>query len=150
MTDESFESTFAQTRAYLDHRKALIDLGNESLRTFDRAILVLSSGALGLSVVFLKDIVGLGPVEGTGYLFASWGLFMIAIIVNILSYLASWKDAQTERVKVDECATKGTLYLPGNNPYRLMTVWANSVALVCFVGAVTCLASFAFRNVGTS
>jgi hypothetical protein len=125
----------------------LIDLGNESLRTFDKAILALSSGAFGLSVVFLKDIAGPPPYIASIYLFLGWGGFLVATIVNVMSYLLSCADAQRERARVDECAAEGKLYSPGKNPYRKMTLWANSVAFIFFILSIISLAAFAFLNV---
>lgn len=46
------------TENYLKERKLLIDAQQQSYQQFDKAILTLSSGGLGVSIIFLRDILG--------------------------------------------------------------------------------------------
>lgn len=74
---------------------------------YDRALLTLASGGLALSVTLVKDMFPFDKVVSSGYLFASWGLFGIAIFVVIASFLLSqW---------VHEIALKA-LETPGKAP----------------------------------
>ena len=52
--DNNIETKYQQ---YLDERKLLIDAEAEGARSFDKAIMTLSAGALGLSLTFIKEIV---------------------------------------------------------------------------------------------
>ena len=131
---------------YRDYRRSLVDLGNDQLKTFDRAILGLSSGAFGLSMVFLKDIAGGGQAQARWFLMAAWGGYLIAIVVNVWSYYLSWEDSQTEIVKLDECYRNQKPMPPGDNKWKLMTLHANKSALTSFVCATVALAIFAFSN----
>lgn len=51
---------------------------------YDKSILMYATGALALSLSFIKDIVPLKEAIGTGYLEASW-LFWIGSIVSVLT-----------------------------------------------------------------
>jgi len=53
---------------------------------FDKAMLTLSSGALGLSLAFIKDIVPLKEAASIDWLYASWGCFILCIVVTVLSF----------------------------------------------------------------
>ena len=59
----------------LEDRKILIDAARESARTFDKAILTITSGAFGLSFIFLKEIVPT-PNKSSFHLLAFSWLFL--------------------------------------------------------------------------
>jgi hypothetical protein len=74
-------------QVYLDFQKQLLIDRHAAYAAFDRAILTLSSGALGISVAFIGD-----TAERLSYiylLYASWGLFITAILSILLSYMMS-------------------------------------------------------------
>ena len=55
----------------------------------DRAILMLSSAGLGLSLVFVKDLVPLAKADCMFILYSSWFLFTFAILSTIVSFFVS-------------------------------------------------------------
>ncbi len=55
----------------------------------DRAILMLSSAGLGLSLVFVKDLVPLAQADCMCILYFSWFLFGFAILSTIVSFFVS-------------------------------------------------------------
>ena len=50
------------TENYLKERKLLIDAQQQSYQQFDKAILTLSSSGLGVSIIFLRDILPLEQI----------------------------------------------------------------------------------------
>jgi len=85
ITDYAFE----EYKLKLDERKMLIDCAREGSNTFDKAILTLTSGAFGLSFIFLKDIVQ-SPIKETLFMLSlSWIFFSISLIVILVSFLTS-------------------------------------------------------------
>jgi hypothetical protein len=56
---------------------------------FDKNILTYSSAGLGISLVFLKDIVPLANAVGLYLLYASWVAFGFAILVTVSSFRLS-------------------------------------------------------------
>lgn len=53
---------------------------------FDKSLLTFSSGALGLSLAFIKDIVPLGQAGWLPWLYLSWISFACCIAVTIASF----------------------------------------------------------------
>ena len=56
---------------------------------FDKNVMTLSSGALALSVAFIKDVVHLPDAIWRQLLIASWVLFSAAVLATLLSFLCS-------------------------------------------------------------
>ena len=61
----------------------------ESSSQFDKSTLFISSGALGLSFTFIKDIVKVDIACYKWLLITSWSLFVIVILASLLSHYIS-------------------------------------------------------------
>ncbi len=59
MADPKEPSDFFKNLAA--YRQHLVDAEQQMQAEYDKAVLVLSGGAIGLSMTFLKDIVGVNP-----------------------------------------------------------------------------------------
>jgi hypothetical protein len=57
--------------------------------SYDKAILTLSSGALALSVGFIKDVVPLKSAIYLPVLFTAWAAFVVAILLTVISFRLS-------------------------------------------------------------
>ncbi|MDX8497468.1 hypothetical protein RFM99_03470 [Mesorhizobium sp. VK4C] len=132
----------------LKHRAAMVELRSDQLTTLDKSILSVSSGALGISIVFMEKIGG-GSAGVSGYLLASWICFGAAISANITSYFTGAEDAQREMDKLDRCVIHSTAYESGGNPFRGLTQTLNVVALVLFILGVISLALHAYTSTRT-
>ena len=92
MNDELGEETESQQRRRLhgEQRSELLERQRSNSESYDKAILTLSSGALGLSLTFIKDLLPASrqPVWTT-LLYWSWGLLTAAIIITVVSFLLS-------------------------------------------------------------
>ena len=73
MTEES-----KQSEHLADYRKWLVSAEQKSQEDFDKTILSLSGGALGISFVFLKDVIGPLPILQPGFLLAAWLAWRLA------------------------------------------------------------------------
>ena len=76
-------------QVYAATRQDLLSRQLSNSERFDNAILTLSTGALGISLAFIKDIVPMACAIGIGWLMGSWWLFGAAIISTMLSFIAS-------------------------------------------------------------
>src|SRR5260370_30305412 len=85
-------------KLYDEHRKQAWEALHSSTENFDKSILTLSSGALGLSLSFIKDIVPLGHAAWRLLLYLSWGFFGLCILLTVLSYQLGIR-AQQEHLK---------------------------------------------------
>lgn len=69
-----------------EYRNLLISTEQKSQEAYDKTILYLSGGALGISFVFMRDIIGENPIILKGCLFGSW----ICWSLSVTSVLASF------------------------------------------------------------
>lgn len=78
-----------------EEEKEYLDLLNkvyfESSTQFDKQLLFVASGALGLSLAFIKDIVVLSKATNKELLLLSWISFGLVILINVISHYTSLK-----------------------------------------------------------
>src|SRR5260370_16930683 len=85
---QRFGANFMDSRMelYKVYRGELNSARQSNIDELDKAILTLSSGGLGLSLAFLKDIVPLTQTSLLPLLYFSWGLFIVAIVFTLVSF----------------------------------------------------------------
>lgn len=109
---------------------------------FDKSVLALSGGALGLSITFVDKFGGVGAGFGL-LLFSSWMAFGAAIVLNVTSYITAFHDADYEIEKIDDCLRSGSDYTDTWNPFKRVTGSLNIASLVMFAVGVILLAAHA-------
>lgn len=124
---------------YLDelrgYRHDLLTLQNEQITSYDKAILSLSGGALGITIAFADKFGGDVPIV-TWALLASWGAFSTAIGFNVISYLFSSYDMEAEVEKVRSSIQAGGTEFRSGNGWRSATQIVNVLALLAFIVGV--------------
>src|SRR5450432_4413578 len=75
-----------QWEEYCKHRDQAWDDIKASSDEFDKSLLTFSSGTLGLSLAFIKDIVKLESAVALSWLYWSWVFLTSCIVITILSY----------------------------------------------------------------
>jgi hypothetical protein len=148
MTQEGRELPDAYFEGLLKHREAMVELRSDQLTTLDKSLLSISSGALGISIVYM-DKIGGGSAGVSNLLLASWFCFGAAISANIISYFTGGEDAQREIKKIDKCIITSAVYESGGNPFRGATQALNVVALVLFILGVSFLTLHAYTSTRT-
>ena len=99
MTDAAKnEDQELRLKLYGETRSDLLKRQLSNSENADRAILSVSTAALGFSLAFLKDIVPLSEACFPSLPYLSWGLFSLAIMVTLGSFFTSQKaiDEQLE------------------------------------------------------
>lgn len=141
-----------QTRAerlHDEYRRKLWDDIKSSTDSFDKYMLTFSSGALGLSVAFLKDVVPLSKAIWVPCLLSSWVAFVLCIMVTLISfrfsiralensgplldayYLEKDTDAYNKHLKtfaakaIDWCAYSGIILFVLGLVFTMMFVGVN-------------------------
>jgi hypothetical protein len=124
-----------------EERNRLIASHQDASDAFDRALMTLSAGSLGLSIAFVKDIAP-DPVA-VWVLEASWVLMGLALFFIVFSFAAS--------VEVHKRLIDG---LDTARPYEADPWWVrrgvsllNGLSAICFVGGAVLLIVFAIKNV---
>lgn len=127
---------------YMDERRLLAGLEAESSRSFDKALLTFSSGAIALSVTFLEKF---NPGDLSCLLVTSWILWLSSIVFQLLSYLVSAK-AMREELAILNGQYKNYEVEPKKNKYTGWPTKLNLVALTTFLIGTIIFLSFIIEN----
>lgn len=71
-----------------EYRVHLVEARQKAFDDFDKTVLALSAGALGISITFLKDLLGPGTTAYS-YVVASWVCWSLSILSVLSSYYVS-------------------------------------------------------------
>lgn len=71
------------------YRDLLQELSVKSQEQYDKTLITLSTGALGLSFAFIKDIVDIKSAGDVHFLIGSWICFILSIVFILVSFLTS-------------------------------------------------------------
>lgn len=131
----------AETRADLLKRQ----LSNSE--AYDKAVLTLSTAALGFSLGFLKDFIPVTVATWPWALYASWICLTTALVVTVLSLFVS-QVAITEQIRrADEYYERGSDdALPRSLSARL-TDWLNYTSGAFFITGIIATTLFVFLNI---
>lgn len=145
-SDESEESNLSRDqKQYLEERNILIKSEQEQSASFDKAILTLSAGALGLSITFMRSQTA--PTTEKWAVLLSWSLLVLSMSATLISHLMSAKGCRFERERLD-CLQEGKEYLP-KLCHRFISGCIeplNWIAVITFVAGAGHLAYFAYIN----
>ena len=132
---------------YLVERRALI--GDKKLPSdlFDKTLVTLSGGSLGLSLLVLKQIAPTPSVTSLWLLGGAWLGFSIALVIILISFLLSQNAVQRQIDILDSEYNSGTTPSKNSsNRWTWLTGKANVLALIAFVTGVLLFASFSIAN----
>jgi hypothetical protein len=101
------------------YRALLVQTWQKTQDDIDKAILSLSGGALGVSFVFLKDIVGPAGVHKSGFLFSAWVCWATSCALTLLSFLTS-RRAFARQIKILDDEVSGLAPQPSTRSNRLV------------------------------
>jgi hypothetical protein len=130
---------------YLEERKLLLDLQKANTEQFDKAILTVSSGAIGLSIVFMYNLIP-DPIESTkACLIGGWFLLLLSILAMIASFLfGQW--ACDQRIDVINSSACGDPCPVFRVDWAWWTRTLNLFAFLFFVLGVAAILTFASVN----
>ena len=129
------------------HRRWLIEAEFQSYAIYDRSLLALSGGGLGISLILLKDLVST-PVEGSlSLLVGGWLSFVLSILVTVISLATSQAALRREIQQIDG-ALRGGAYPRGARGLSSATRWLTVASGVFFLVGAVALTGFATWNLG--
>lgn len=132
-----------QSLELAEYRRHCVDAGQKAQEDFDKSVLSLSGGALGVSFAFLKDVIGPGPVRGSVWLVAAWTVWALSIVAVLSSFFFSQLALRTAITQVDD-ATIHTQH-PGRW-YTRATMGLNIAAGLLFLAGVIAMVVFVREN----
>jgi len=71
------------------YRDLLQELSVKSQEQYDKTVITLSTGALGLSFAFIKDVVDIKVASNINFLTGAWICFTLSVLSVLLSFTAS-------------------------------------------------------------
>ena len=130
---------------YLDERKSLFNSKYESSRSFDRAILTLAAGALGLSITFIKQIAPCPKSNTHAFIILSWICFGLSILSTLISFLTSQKACERQIKILEDIFVKHSNNFK-TNIYSRWTARLNFTSIALFIVGVILLLIFSALN----
>ena len=129
-----------------DYREQLVALEQQSQSSFDRTLLTLSGGALGVSFAFVKDFLsGATPVR-VPLLVGAWACWVGSLALVLASHYFSVLATRTAIKQVDA----GRIYgQPPGRAFGALTDWLNVVGGLAFIAGLVFIALFVNANLGT-
>ncbi|MYB63150.1 hypothetical protein F4X73_00545 [Candidatus Poribacteria bacterium] len=121
------------------------DLSN--VENLDKAILSLSSAGLGLSLVFIRNVVKLAEASHVWVLYTSWVIFVIAITSTLMSYLFGQSALNKQRIINEKYYLEGDEDAGKQMPFASkITRFLSYVSVVTYIAAVSFTAIFIALN----
>ena len=88
--------------AALAHRSTLARLAEQSQSDYDKAVMTLSGGALGISFGYVKEVAGNPPYAHWGILLAAWSAWTVSVAACLFSLSISGVALRKEIDKIDD------------------------------------------------
>lgn len=107
-------------QTYLEERKQLIAAERDTAQQFDKAILTLAAGALGLSITFINTIAPSPKACSKLFLVSAWILFCFSLLSTLISFLTSLSACRKQRDILDD-----DIMEKNNNKSNNATNWTN-------------------------
>jgi len=135
-------------RIYERMRDELIISQRSNSDNFDKAILSLSSAALGLTLTFISNLIDLSKAQFLFVLYLSWLFFIFAIISTLVSFLVSQKGINIQLDMAEK------IYLNNetvdDKKINSISNWVNRLnifSIVVFISALIFLTVFSITNI---
>lgn len=129
-----------------EYRKVLVAAEQKAQDDFDKTVLSLSGGALGISFVFLKDVLGSPASPAYSWaLLSAWCAWGLSSLLVLASYWTSNRAIRHALWRVDSRTAGGG---PIGGTFAAVTATLNALGAVLFVTGVFLIVVFAGANLG--
>jgi len=133
-----------ERQEYTEERKLLINAELESAKSFDKAILTLSAGAIGLSITFIQQLAP--TLQAEKLLCVAWSGFILALLSTLSSFLLSQSALRKQREILDKDYEGKQSTQELKNWQATITNWLNWLSIIFFIVGVIHLALFSINN----
>jgi hypothetical protein len=129
-----------------EYRKHVLVAEQKAQEDFDKTVITLSGGALGVSFAFIGNIVRDKPLVEPVFLFYAWWSWALSVGFVLISYFLSIRAL---RIALRQ-AYAGSIYLqrPGKW-YAIATDICNVLGGILFFVGIILISGFVRRNLGT-
>lgn len=126
-----------------EYRRWLVAAEQKSQEDYDKTVLSLSGGALGVSFIFVKDVVGAASVQYPSFLLAAWLLWAVSSFSVLLSFFMS-RLALREAIR--QCDVGEIFESRPGGFYSRVTEFLNVIGAAAFICGVCFMAAFVYLN----
>ena len=127
-----------------DYRQWLVVAEQKAQEDYDKTVLTLSGGALGISFAFVKDIVGDSPILHSSWLVLAWVFWALSTSAMLGSFFVSRLALRKAILQCDD----GTIFCkPPGGFYTRLTRWLNGSGALLFLLGVCFMAAFVQTNI---
>ncbi len=125
------------------YRNHLIKADQKSQEDFDKTLLTVATSSLGVSLVFIREFVGDGPVASTAYILVGWSLLASSVGCVIFGFYLSRFALRKAIRQIDS----GAIYSekPGGRIAIVVEVLNGISGLLLLLG-IAAVIYFAFDN----
>ena len=125
------------------YRGALLELEQKMQGEFDKAVMALSGGAIGLSFTFLKDVLKAATLKDTSWLLAAWVIWGLSVSCVLFSFYSS---ALAMRKAIKQTDEKLIYVVPEGGFFNKVTMWLNLAGGLLFLFGLLSLVVFMKGN----
>ena len=124
-----------------NYRTTLVEKHHTASQDYDKAVMTLGAGALGISLAFIKDVAGKDP-NHTWLLGIAWLLLVLSLVAIFVSFLTSQRAILRQIADLDSSVEQAHRDIYGG-----LTTTLNWASAVLFIAGVFVLLGFALYNV---
>lgn len=134
-------------QVYIDERKALVEAEHTCANHFDKGIMTLAAGALGISLVFLENIAPKPNPDTLILLYIAWSSLVLSLLAMLSSLLTGQHAFRRARdILENEFFPEGPAKSKNRNCWAIYTQILNWSSIVFFIVGVGALALFSIQN----
>lgn len=125
-----------EDNAYMEELYKALHYSNEQ---FDKNVLFIASGALGISFAFIESVVpNLECSEYKSYLINSWFMFAFVIFLSLISHFISglslrWSVSNFTKKKFEKGMKKWNFVIRGLNLLMILGLLIGTLLLINFI-----------------
>lgn len=127
-----------------EYRTHLYQLAQKAQESFDKYVLALSGGALGISFAFTERFLGAPPYRTQNLLIFAWIAWAVSILAILASFLSSSCALRKELARDNGSGTVK------RNWSDTITASLNAIGGLSFSIGVVLMAIFVLKNLGGS
>ncbi|MCW8918475.1 MAG: hypothetical protein OQL08_06635 [Gammaproteobacteria bacterium] len=128
-------------------RDELLKRELSNTENYDKAILTLSSAALGISLTAIKFVVPLDSSEHIWLLKFGWLLLLFSIVTSLSAYLMSNKAISIQLNNATDYYHKGiNEAFNRKNIYTSINLFLNKATGIAFIAAISAIVAFVITN----
>lgn len=127
-----------------EYRSLLITAEQKSQEDYDKTLVSLSGGALGLSLLFIENVIGDSNPVSPGFLVGAWVLWVLSLAAVVLSYFCS---GVALRKSIEQCDKNDYTGGVGGKAAKA-TLFLNAASGILFILGVVSIIIFCSKNIG--